>query len=354
MIWPRYCTLALALVALSTSCKRTPPANPTPATEPAVEAPAPAEPSPSVNEQAETETGPPPEPGPPSLADELRRAADGAPVVLVLGERSLLAFDGAETRELAPLTAPVDSSMIGYDPAHELLWYVDGSTLRALDLHAPPGPPIEVVTGLPEDPSLALPDAGLWLGYERVPEYFLLTWSEQAELGVESTWDEIINEEILDDLAKMTIVDGARSWLTELAARSPRAVPESPAPTHLDDVPVEGCDADESTCGTAVAYPGNPAWLIYVDSFDCGDYCYWSCTLWNRDTGQTADPSELPTPRWDADAKPKTGSCGTFFTAAASQAFTASGQRCDADGCVDLPGVALGFVDPGPTVIAGP
>ena len=106
----------------------------------------------------------------------------------------------------------------------------------------------------------------------------------------------------------------------------------------------------------AVPWPRS-SWVIYVDSYDCGDYCYWTCSVLDTKTGHTANPADLPKPAWDERAAPSYGSCDTYPVDASQTAMVINGALCRGAGdspCSKLRGRVLGFLDPGPTIVAGP
>ena len=188
------------------------------------------------------------------------------------------------------------------------------------------------------------------MGAERVPEYLTLRWVPAPSLKVGLTFDEVMNEDIVARLEQAEFV--AVPWLEQLGARSTWPVP-APAPTtHVAKAPRDEC-WDEDACGKAVAWP-NTTWVIYVDSFDCGDYCYWGCSVYDTKTGRTADPAELPQPKWSAKPEPTFGTCASYPVDASGTAIVVNEQLCRGHDCAQLHGHVLGFLEPGPTLVAGP
>jgi len=362
--------LACSVIASVSGCRGQPPA---PEAQPDIEVPEPA-PKPATADETggladaieaptgETEAGasePIAEPAAAELAAELAAepTADladwsgDAPALITWSETGISVTDGKRERSL--VEAPIETAR--YDPARRVIWYHEGKQLRALDLLRPPGKPIVVLDKVPPDTTVYLADGGVWLGEQRVPEYLDLRWAAGLKLELALTFDEVMNEALADALRGATIVD--RSWLEALAKRELRTLPKPAKTEHLTGAPLEHCTTeDEPACGVGVAWPKS-TWKLYVTAFDCGDYCHWSCGLWDSKTGHTADPDTLPTPTWDPEQAVYAGTCGPFYTDASGSAMVVGDQLCRGKRCSPLPGsgsYALGFLDPGPTIEAHP
>jgi hypothetical protein len=365
---PRWLILACSLAPLAGCRGNQPPAtdgdspsSPSAASaEPTIESPSASEtgapelqpePQPGVEvepqpEPAAGETGGEPSPDP-TLAAELAQWGGDAPVLLVWTSTSLLATTGKRERVL--VEAPIE--MASYDPARRVIWYASGTQLRALDLLAATIEPRTIVDKLPPDRSISLADAGVWMGDMQVPEYLVLRWDEgkvRIELGL--SFDEIMNEHIAKAIRAAKL--GDRAWLEALAERAPLPLPAPPKLAAVEGAPLGDCD-DEEPCGYGVAWPGS-SWSLYVTNYDCGDYCHWSCGLWDAKTKRTADPATLPSPVWDASATAHDGHCGPFHTDAGASAVVVGDRLCRGDRCTELSGHALGFIDPGPTIAVEP
>ncbi|MCA9710916.1 MAG: hypothetical protein KDK70_34060 [Myxococcales bacterium] len=318
-------------------------------------------PGPEASERPASQTSGPasPEPEPPTtevvqadgepLLVELTRWRGEAPALLVSDRAGLSITDGSRTRVL--VEAKID--LAGYDPAHRIVWYVVGSELRALDLMAPAGSPVVVARPVPPDTSISLSDASLWLGEERVPEYLVVRWSVAPPLELGLSFDEVMNEDVAEAVGKVGLVDAP--WFEALAKRAPRPVPRSPATTAVHRAPVVECDSSYEACRRGVAWP-HTRWVLYVTEYDCGDYCYFSCGLFDPKTGHTADPSGLPRPTWDETGAAFSGSCGPYHTDVEQRAFAIEGRLCGDHGCTPIEGQSegqvLGFLEPGPRIFA--
>lgn len=310
--------------------------------------PAPPDPTPDRGEPETPEPEPEePEPEPESLAATLRSwAGEASPLLLAREDQGLLASDGERERVL------VESPIIkaDYDAARTVIWYVSGDQLLGLDLLDPAGAAHVVAKQVPDE-SIWLPDADTWLGAQRVPEYMVVRWAEAPEIEVGFTFEDVINEHVAEAIREAELVD--RTWLATLATREARAVPESPKAQRYTKAPLAECWAEEEACGRGIVWP-NTSWRLYVSEYDCGDYCYWSCGLWDSKTGQTADPRGLPTPSWTKQGEAFASNCGPFWTDAAQTAIATNERLCRGQQCWTYEGHGLGFLDPGPTLEAGP
>ena len=207
-----------------------------------------------------------------------------------------------------------------------------------------------MLDGFPRQESLSIPDASIWMGSMGVPEYLILSWTPEPAVALGLTFDEVMNPDIAERLEQVEIVDA--DWLRRLAGRSLRAV-AGPAPTtRVPKAPLEECWV-EDVCGKAVAWPDS-SWVIYIDTYDCGDYCYWGCSVYDTQTGRTADPTTLPRPQWFATPESSFAGCDRYPIAASGTAIAVNGQLCRAGECVPLGGQPLDFLDPGPTIVVGP
>jgi hypothetical protein len=294
---------------------------------------------------------PEPEPRAPltqALATDLREWAKPEPVVLAGTDSRLFATDGQRERTL--IQAEIFAGR--YDPKRQVIWFRSGAQLLALDLLEASYEPHVILDEVAEDISIALPDAGLWFGSGGVPEFLSLEWRKRPKIEVGITFDDVVNESVAKAIEAAKLVDTA--WLGVLAKRKVRSVPPPPKSKRYIDAPLAECDSNWSTsCGNGVEWP-NSSWKLYVSQYDCGDYCYWACGLWDSKTGHTADPYTLPSPVWDPNAVGVASSCGPFFSDASGTMMLIHGQLCRAEQCTPLSGHALGFLDPGPTIEASP
>jgi hypothetical protein len=225
-----------------------------------------------------------------------------------------------------------------YDPALELIWYIEKAQLRVLDLRAPDDAPVVLARGMQDIDSIAVRRGTHAVSpHDSCDGSFgVLNWTAEPTL--------------VSDEGDAVPLEG-RGWLQAQHSRSARKLP--PRSFFLDDKVAlpEGlaeCE-DEETCGTSVLF-GNRGWqLVLVTQTNEGDCPVSACLLRDPQSGQFATP---PSPgRWGQPGQVPAGSCGPYFFDELGEAALVDSSLCVAGKpCTSVHGTALGWLTPGPII----
>lgn len=268
-------------------------------------------------------------------APPVRYAADAFLVHASSGELVLRSASTPEAQVLAP-----GADLALYDPALELLWYLDGDRLDVLDLREPGGAPVVIARDMPDAARLAVKRAAK---------------SVASEDGCDAAtavlhWDAHPSVEALSTDPTEVQIEG-RAWLQAQLERPSRAVPERRdfseerlrLPKQLLD-----CE-DAATCATTAAFGTRPWQLVLVMDKAGGDCWNRGCLLY--DPGSKLYASPLERDRWGSATQAKRGPCGLYYFNEAQSSFLVGSSLCSTQGaCQKLNGVALGWLEPGDTV----
>lgn len=292
-----------------------------------------------------------------SLAQVLAAEAAG-PVVLVEDAGGLV----ARARTGAAIRTLVAGAVAHAQRQGDVVWFVRGGRLEALDLAAPPGAPIAIVLDMPDlgfeiDGSLC--DACVMVS--TVPPGLEVV-TEQGASGGELTGPALRRFErdrAIALAARPRLAPTAAAFFATLRGRPRAATPElalsdrtwsvPPAPRGKVDCP--DChgqkDVECPECGRGFVLDAL-GWVLVVADRQCScaeDRCWATCVLLDPDRGRYAAPSAPAS--WGATA-PAERACSPVLDRAGT-AYLAEGRVCTAAGCAALAGRILGWLDPGPT-----
>lgn len=250
------------------------------------------------------------------------------------GRRSVLATDVQEA---------------SYDAVSELVWLRTSSELRVYDLRQKdvwkPAESVLIASGVENGPSIWVSQEGAGV----MPDDGCESPSIQLDWTREPSIEGMLEPQ---ESAKLE----GQAWLARELNRPRRKVPGGrhsefdlrAAKTH-SKLPKKLTSCDEPTdCGTSVPFASWGIELVLVYDQQGGDCWERKCVLHDPKTGQFARPPLAE--HWGSLAETKAGSCGPFQFDATGDAFIYGQSLCTKDGCTDLGGDAVGWLEPGPTV----
>ena len=289
---------------------------------------------------------------PPTLYDALTAEAGAEPVLLVSTDSGIVAR--TPQRVLRTIVeGSIDQSR--YDYAGDMLFIMRAGTLAVVDVREPAPEPIALVGGIPAELPINLRTAkrGLFDNTGQEAQYLAIVWSAEPKLGIEYNIEDLADEELVAAAKQATLV--GREWLVANHDRTLRAtaVPKARPAEQVGDLEELGCE-DEEMCGTAQHF-GTTGWQLFVSTYECGDFCHWSCLLLDPATDKVANPDQAGSPAWQAldddDAMEAQGSCGPFQFNREQTMFATGDELCTIGaGCSKMGGRILGFLAPGPTI----
>lgn len=254
-----------------------------------------------------------------------------------------------------------------YDEGHGLLWTLYDGALSVADLRTE-APPIPLATGLKGA-------GGIWVEWPSASASQYV----REETGCETTSDAVEVQMRSKPALRLVEADARRPFLAAglrwLKAQARRAV--SPRPTtsrpretgfpsdaHRVTLPREwaGCD-DEKRCGLSVSFGLSRLQLVLVGDKFGADCWQRSCLLFNPETqtyasppviadAETGDLSTAPHPmRWSTLRGARPGVCGPYYFDVIGTTFLVRSYFCTLnEGCQQLGGEGIGWLDPGAVV----
>jgi hypothetical protein len=228
-----------------------------------------------------------------------------------------------------------------YDPALELLWYVEVNQLHVLDLRLPGQPPVLLVRDMKQvDRLTVLHDGHAVALHDGCDEpYAVLEWSSKPRVKL-----------FLAETKARVRIDGL-AWLKQESKRPAR--PVATAHTFFEnkvELPAALLDCeDEELCGTSIPF-GNRAWqLVLVTHRADGDCAERACLLREPQKERYATP---PHPQqWNAADKTKAGPCGPYYFDPSGAAYLVEHWVCVRDApCQEVGGEVLGWREPGEVI----
>jgi hypothetical protein len=276
-----------------------------------------------------------------SLYERLLEQADGAPVFVVASDSGIVAR--TEDRVLHTLTKETGDAEYSFEL--DLVWLVSEGVLSVIDLRDSDPKPIALVRDVADTPVAIVGKLDTWIGGSGVPEYLQLDWSREQKLSLELAFGEIMNPDVATAILRAKLVGGA--WLTQNLDRELRKDEPTVPDTKRSKGPVSACD-DQEQCAKSVDF-GASGWELYVARYQCGDYCYWDCLLFDPKSGKLAEPA--PIPDWKDKPEEMAGSCGPYYFDNSGTSDAISDKVCRiGHGCNEQEGIVLGPLRPG-TVI---
>jgi hypothetical protein len=258
---------------------------------------------------------------------------------LVRTEAGAVVLHGQESHASRVLVPRVRGVL--YDPALELLWFVDEDRLGVVDLRAPQSGPIIVARGVPRHVARLSIDHPSGLAETEDDcdlDQLSLEWTPAARVYVADP-----------DASQPRIENG--SWMEAQRTRVPRATGRrrgfSDAHVQLPRA-VMACE-ERDRCGAAIPFGGLALQLVLAAEKMGGDCMHRGCMLLNPKTHLYAQPAEAAV--WQRAGDAPLGSCGLFMFDEAGTTFLVAGKLC-APGipCHDHGGRALGWMVPGDIV----
>jgi hypothetical protein len=284
---------------------------------------------------------------PRSWITELREQARGEPMFLYKKKQGGIAartIGGTLARDLVA-AAPREAM---FDPAVDLLWIRGDDRLDVIDLREAAPTVVAVASGLPTLAPIEITMTGQGgegdYTVERpsscdVGARIELKWATPPELFVTS-----------EEMNTPTLV--GRPWLVANIHREKRPASrlvefltaEEPQRVRLPKT-LARCD-DPDDCGMGLQF-GATGWvLVLVHATGGGDCQHSSCLLYDRRTKTFASP-RAPT-NWRPPGKIAPTSCGPFrFDAAGSNYLSKSAVCSPRNGCTELDGEAIDWIDRG-------
>jgi hypothetical protein len=226
-----------------------------------------------------------------------------------------------------------------YDPALELLWFIDDDLLRVLDLRDLPSAPITIASNVP------------W----RVSRLSIEHPSNLAETedgcdldALSLEWTPTPKAYVADPNAPQPRIEN-RAWMEAQRTRPPRATGKR---LEFEDARVKlpralmHCEEPER-CGAMV--PFGALQLVMTAEKMGGDCMHRGCLLLDSATGRFAQPAEVAA--WHTLKGAPVGTCGLFMFNRAGTTFLVGNKLCGTgEACRELEGHALGWMVPGDIV----
>lgn len=248
-----------------------------------------------------------------------------------------IVLHGSETPASRVLVPRVRGAL--YDAALELLWFIDGDRLGAVDLRTRERSPITIASHVPPAVSrlsIAHPSG--------------LTETEDGcdldQLSVE--WSPALKVDVGDPDASPVRIEN-RTWLEAQRARVPRATGkrrEFAGKRVRLPTAVMQCEEPES-CGAAL--PLGSLQLVMTLEKMGGDCMQRGCLLFDATTARFAQPPVATV--WHAAADAQIGTCGLFRFDHTGANFLVEDKLCALGGaCRVLEGRGLGWLDAGDVV----
>jgi hypothetical protein len=252
------------------------------------------------------------------------------------GQLLLVSSENGATRVLASASAGLLQPRLG------LLWLRRGPQLQVLDLDRLDRAPVAIAEGLPEIDRFEI--TGQTDSIETEDGCDLpaieLDWSAEPRLASE-----------LAPAPSLRVID--TSWLGAQRQRSLRTQAErrefedAERKTRLP-AKLLSCEVKE-TCGATLALGALGLELVLVQQHAGGDCVHVACLLRDPKSRLFATPPHATA--WGSADKTRPGTCGPYMFDRSHKHYLVGDQLCAADsGCVQLAGLALGWLEPGETV----
>jgi hypothetical protein len=295
-----------------------------------------------------------PTPGAGGLARSLATEA-GAPVILVHTDAGVVArtADGAWSRTVVAGRF----TGVAYDEAMELVWILDGTDLKVLDLRASSASLVPILSKVPFGvfEVTGVSNAGTApIDAKEMQGVAILEWGKKPKVTpragtctADDCGQERIRREVARAAKKVKIV--GKKWLAKQVKRKERtggawyqrtgATP----PTVTLPAPLDDC---EPPCETAAGFGAGD--LLLVIAFHIWESGNASCLVHDPTTGRWASPASPH--QWTTAAEAQADHCSDFpFSFAADGAtYLYGGDVCHlATGCAPLGGEVLGWLDGG-------
>jgi hypothetical protein len=227
-----------------------------------------------------------------------------------------------------------------YDAELELLWYRDQDALRVLDLRTPNAQPVAIARGMPEEDRLRV-SRGKHLAAEEDgcdTAYISLSWGARPKIKAfltEAPELELVNTDWLHEQLKRR--------LRKVAERQDFSEEAMPLPDGM-----QACELEED-CGTTVGFGSKGLQLVRVVEETGGDCVHQSCLLYDPQGRRWASP--LRPAAFGAPSNASPGPCGLFLFDQAQSAYLVERWLCSGEqGCRNLDGYPIGWLEPGDTV----
>jgi hypothetical protein len=229
-----------------------------------------------------------------------------------------------------------------YDPALELIWYIEENQLSVFDLRKPADAPVVIVRDMQDMIDVNVARAQHIVSAEDGCEgpYADLQWSATPKI-----------EPYLSEVEHEFVIDG-RSWLQEQLTRTERPVLRRSGFDTQKRLRLQKkimrCDMDD-VCGSTVAFGDTGAQLVVIHTVTGGDCFTQSCLLHDPRSKRFASP--LHATEWGPAAAALRGPCGIYRFDQSKAQYLVGSWLCRVDGgCQHIDGTALGWLEPGAEV----
>jgi hypothetical protein len=259
--------------------------------------------------------------------------------LVLTGDRELVLRTAHETQSV--LARDIASAL--YDPRLELVW-LEGESLRVLDLRQPTAEPLVIVREWPGTSALSIRHPASLVSSNDtcdVGDLASLTWDENPKL-----------ERVGEESGELPLE--SKEWLRAQLKRTARAKDDAAydlrsVESRIDLPPSIGrCDEADDECGRFVRFGPHDLQLVLVATL-VGDCWHPFCMFHDPQTGEWSSP--LPGDLWKGDAGNRPGPCGPYAFDASGRAFSNDNRLCGpGERCQAIDGQVLGWRNPGSIV----
>lgn len=227
-----------------------------------------------------------------------------------------------------------------YDPALELIWFIDEDRLGVFDLRTPQERPTIIARGVPDTLSRISIEHPAVLAETQDScdlEFLSLAWEPRPTVTGGDP-----------PPPKLRIENTA--WMEAQRSRVPRKVSASREFDERVKLPQRVCDCEEKRrCGAATSLGSLPLQLVLTRERMGGDCMHRACLLRDPKSGSYAQPPGAS--KWGSAEEIEAGSCGLFRFDESGTAFFLDTQLCaQGHACLDVGGRPLGWRLPGAVV----
>ncbi len=229
------------------------------------------------------------------------------------------------------ITDQIDS--VAYDPAQELIWFVDDAKLQVIDLRAKDRTPVVIATGWPQINVWQITGTSVaeFMHDRDALRYPILAWGKSPKIKVSGGKARFLSADgdtaAKQDIKKIKLV--GKKWLKKHRKRKARKVAR-PGATVKAKVTLTSLDRCKQTeqCGTAYQLTKQLQLVVaYTDTTPVG------CVLHDPATGLFTDPTPDPGGAGGAWAGEdgehlRKGPCYAYGVSDDQQSYAVDGFRC--------------------------